>query len=107
MKDNVVVDFWGVRGSVPSPGPNTIKYGGNTSCVSISYQNKILILDAGTGIRELGTKLAMETQNKIFILISHSHWDHIQGFPFFKPIYQPDRKIYMFPTMLKKNNVLS
>ena len=107
MNHNVVVEFWGVRGSVPSPGPNTVKYGGNTSCVSITYQDKVLILDAGTGIRELGSSLATQQQKEIFILLSHSHWDHIQGFPFFKPIYQPDRPVYMFPTMLKKNNVLS
>ena len=107
MNHNVVVEFWGVRGSVPSPGPNTAKYGGNTSCVSITYQDKVLILDAGTGIRELGSNLATQQQKEIFILLSHSHWDHIQGFPFFKPIYQPDRPVYMFPTMLKKNNVLS
>jgi len=107
MNHNVVVEFWGVRGSVPSPGPNTVKYGGNTSCVSITSQDKVLILDAGTGIRELGSNLATQLQKEIFILLSHSHWDHIQGFPFFKPIYQSDRPVHMFPTMLKKNNVLS
>jgi len=103
----ICIDFWGVRGSVPSPGPKTIKYGGNTSCVSITVENKILILDAGTGIRNLGTKIIGEKDLEIFIIISHSHWDHIQGFPFFIPIYQPNRPVYMFPTLHKKNVVLS
>ena len=67
MNHNVVVEFWGVRGSVPSPGPNTVKYGGNTSCVSITYKDKVLILDAGTGIRELGSSLATQQQKEIFI----------------------------------------
>ena len=107
MNNKVFVEFWGVRGSVPSPGPNTSKYGGNTSCVSITYQNKVLILDAGTGIRDLGSELIKSPEKDIFILLSHSHWDHIQGFPFFKPIYQPERSVYMFPTLLKKNIVLS
>ncbi len=101
------VKFWGVRGSVPSPGPSTAKYGGNTSCVSITFGKKMLILDAGTGIRDLGTDLSAKPDMEIFILITHSHWDHIQGFPFFKPIYQPDRPVYMFPTLHKKNVVLS
>lgn len=107
MNNEVIIEFWGVRGSVPSPGPNTIKYGGNTSCVSITHKNKVLILDAGTGIRDLGTELIKSPEKDIFILLSHSHWDHIQGFPFFKPIYQPGRSVYMFPTLLKKNIILS
>jgi len=107
MKNKVIIEFWGVRGSVPSPGPNTAKYGGNTSCVSVTYNNKVLILDAGTGIRDLGSELIKSPEKDIFILLSHSHWDHIQGFPFFKPIYQPERSVYMFPTLLKKNIVLS
>ena len=106
MKD-IYIDFWGVRGSVPSPGPETIRYGGNTSCISITVENKILILDAGTGIRNLGSSMIGQTDLKIFIIITHTHWDHIQGFPFFTPIYQPNRLVYMFPTLHKKNLVLS
>jgi len=106
MKD-IYIDFWGVRGSVPSPGPETIRYGGNTSCISITVENKILILDAGTGIRNLGSSMIGQTDLKIFIIITHTHWDHIQGFPFFTPIYQPNRPVYMFPTLHKKNLVLS
>ena len=94
----MTVQFWGVRGSIPSPGPSTVRYGGNTPCVSIrTGENNILILDAGTGIRALGKTLE-DSNEDIFILLSHPHWDHIQGFPFFAPIYQPGRTVYMFPT---------
>jgi len=105
--NNIHVDFWGVRGSVPSPGPETTRYGGNTSCVSITHGNKILILDAGTGIRNLGSSIIGKPDVEIFVIITHTHWDHIQGFPFFTPIYQPDRPVHMFPTLHKKNLVLS
>ena len=106
MKD-INVEFWGVRGSVPSPGAETIRYGGNTSCISITADNKILILDAGTGIRNLGSSIIGQLDLKIFVIITHTHWDHIQGFPFFTPIYQPNRPVHMFPTLHKKNLVLS
>ena len=87
------VEFFGVRGSMPSAGSNTHIFGGNTSCVYIEQNNgKDLILDSGTGIVELGTRL-LEIQSPINILLTHNHWDHIQGFPFFKPIYQPNRNI--------------
>ncbi|MFZ5631972.1 MAG: MBL fold metallo-hydrolase [Bacillota bacterium] len=93
----MTVKFWGVRGSIPSPGLSTARYGGNTSCVSIHLgQNKILVLDAGTGIRELGKTLVSDNTD-IFVLVTHIHWDHIQGFPFFLPIYQRDRVVYVFP----------
>jgi len=97
MKDIMTVKFWGVRGSIPSPGIATVRYGGNTSCVSIRLgSDKILVMDAGTGIRLLGKVLA-EDPVDIFVLVTHIHWDHIQGFPFFDPIYQKDREIYVFP----------
>ena len=104
---NIIVDFWGVRGSVPSPGPTTTRYGGNTSCVSITADDKILILDAGTGIRNLGSAIMSKPDLEIFVIVTHSHWDHIQGFPFFTPIYQPNRPVHMFPTLHKKNVVLA
>ena len=92
----MIITFYGVRGSIPSPGPATARYGGNTSCVYIELDNgESLVLDAGTGIRELGKRLK-ETDGVINILLSHGHWDHIQGYPFFAPIYQQDRHIRVF-----------
>jgi len=88
--------FWGTRGSVPSPGPSTVKYGGNTSCIQIEGSSgECIILDAGTGIRPLGLELMGKYKPLplIHLLISHTHWDHIQGFPFFVPCYIPNTKI--------------
>jgi len=82
--------FWGVRGSVPVPGPETVRYGGNTACVEVRAGGQILILDAGTGLRALGEALSAEFDARAIrasLLITHPHWDHVQGFPFFKPIY--------------------
>lgn len=91
------VTFWGVRGSIASPGQETAKYGGNTSCYEIRNENgDLAILDAGTGIRKLGMKLMAELPVKCTILISHTHWDHIQGFPFFIPAFVPGNKIDMY-----------
>lgn len=107
MKPSMIVGFWGVRGSIPRPGASTARYGGNTSCVSIHFPDKkILVFDSGTGIRELGKAVA-DSGEEIFILLSHTHWDHIQGFPFFQPIYEPNRKITMFPTGLGKTALCS
>ena len=90
------ITFYGVRGSIPSPGPDTCRYGGNTSCVHIeTASGQDLVLDAGTGIRNLGKRL-IEKDSTINILLSHGHWDHIQGYPFFMPIYQPDRQIRVY-----------
>jgi phosphoribosyl 1,2-cyclic phosphodiesterase len=84
------IRFWGVRGTIPTPGPNTIKIGGNTSCVDVlTSDQQLIILDAGSGIRHLGKVLKQEYAGRIIgsILISHTHWDHIQGFPFFQPVW--------------------
>lgn len=89
------VSFWGVRGSIPSSSPDNVRYGSNTSCVSIKIGNKILILDAGTGIYQLGRKLA-HNNYALFLFLSHYHWDHIQGLPLFSPFYQDNRKISVF-----------
>ncbi len=93
---NNLVRFWGVRGSIPTPGPCTVFYGGNTSCVEVRADGQIIILDAGSGIRSLGLRLSSEfkdTPIHLTLLISHTHWDHIQGFPFFIPAYNPKNKI--------------
>lgn len=90
------ITFYGVRGSTPSPGPSTVKYGGNTSCVLVELNNgQRLILDAGTGLRSLGQEFLRDNAG-INIILSHGHWDHIQGYPFFAPIYQPGRQINVF-----------
>jgi phosphoribosyl 1,2-cyclic phosphodiesterase len=83
------IRFWGTRGSVPTPGKETVRYGGNTPCVEVRLANEeLIILDAGTGIRGLGDQLIHKgAAVKAHILISHPHWDHIQGFPFFKPAF--------------------
>ena len=87
------VTFYGVRGSIAAPDRNTVKYGGNTSCVLVEPDNDVvLIFDAGTGIRVLGHHLESDSRD-LYLLFSHYHWDHIQGLPFFKPIYQQGRKV--------------
>ena len=86
------VRFWGTRGSLPVPGPDTIRYGGNTSCVEVeSDSGTLVVIDCGTGVRRLGSALAAEdpAARAGAILISHTHWDHIQGFPFFAPLFVP------------------
>lgn len=92
----LIVRFRGVRGSIPSPGFDTARYGGNTSCVELRSGKEILILDAGTGIRSLGTDLIEQFGSRSIranLLISHTHWDHIQGLPFFAPLYAPQNRI--------------
>lgn len=99
------IKFWGTRGSIPVPGQETIKYGGNTTCLEMTLESgKKVIIDAGTGIRPLGNKLLEEKAPiDIHLLITHIHWDHILGFPFFDPLYEPTTKISIegFPTCMK------
>lgn len=89
------ITFYGTRGSIPAPGGDFVHFGGNTSCILLTFENgRIAILDAGTGIRNLGRDLLSgghEQFDNIFIALSHTHWDHIQGFPFFQPAYDPRR----------------
>ncbi len=96
------VSFYGVRGSIPTPGAEYVRYGGNTACVHVELTDGTdIVLDAGTGIRILGKKL-IQKQSPIHLLLSHNHWDHIQGFPFFAPIYQPKRKIFVTPGLTEE-----
>jgi len=102
----MIITFYGVRGSTPSPDPSTVKYGGNTSCVHIELKNgRHLVLDAGTGLRQLGKKL-LAIPDPVNILLSHGHWDHIQGYPFFAPIYQPEREINIYTSVESGHRLL-
>jgi phosphoribosyl 1,2-cyclic phosphodiesterase len=90
------ITFWGVRGSIPTPGPDTVEFGGNTSCVEVRAGKAILIFDGGTGLRLLGKKLAPEMPLEARIFFSHVHWDHIQGFPFFDPAFVAGNSIHLY-----------
>ena len=90
------VEFWGVRGSIPSPGLDTVRYGGNTPCVSMQVGGKRLIFDAGTGLHVLGKSLLSQMPVEGHILFTHSHWDHIQGFPFFTPAFISGNKFDIY-----------
>ncbi|MDZ7640455.1 MAG: MBL fold metallo-hydrolase [Desulfurivibrio sp.] len=97
---SIKVKFWGVRGSVPCPGPDTVRYGGNTSCLEVRFpelDNRLLIIDAGSGLRGLGNHLMANDFKKgplaLNLFLTHTHWDHIMGFPFFVPIYVPGNRL--------------
>ncbi|MGH2349705.1 MAG: MBL fold metallo-hydrolase [bacterium] len=90
------ITLWGTRGSLPSPGPETVRYGGNTSCVEVrSADGTLLVLDAGTGIRRLGNVIEPDIK-RIDILLTHLHMDHIQGFGFFSPLYRPGLDVHVY-----------
>lgn len=95
----IAVKFWGTRGSIATPGRTTLRYGGNTSCVEVRCGETVILLDCGTGAREAGLALAQEFKGKnlhVHLFFSHTHWDHIQGFPFFVPAYVPGNHMTLY-----------
>jgi phosphoribosyl 1,2-cyclic phosphodiesterase len=107
------IKFWGVRGSIPCPGPKTVRYGGNTMCIEIRFfdPDRLFVIDAGSGIRELGNDIMANDYPKgniqTDILLTHTHWDHIMGFPFFTPLFIPGSDLRVFgPVDFIKNEKL-
>jgi len=93
----MILKFYGTRGSVPVSNNETKKYGGNTTCLYVETRSgEIIIIDAGTGIRELGAALNAQGKNKLYLLFSHYHWDHIQGFPFFVPLFKKETELHIY-----------
>jgi phosphoribosyl 1,2-cyclic phosphodiesterase len=92
----VVVKFWGVRGSIAAPGESTLKFGGNTPCLEIRFGDHTFMLDCGTGSRELGREMMGRAPVRMSLLFSDYRWDHIQGFPFFTPVYIPSSEIHVY-----------
>lgn len=90
------ITFWGVRGSIPCPGPDTAGVGGNTSCVEVRAGKAVLVFDGGTGLRLLGKRMLKEMPFTAHLFFSHVHWDHIQGFPFFDPAFVPGNVIHLY-----------
>ena len=110
MSTQLLVTFWGTRGSIATPGRSTEKYGGNTSCVSVQYKDQYFIMDAGTGIRPLGLEIMrdhMPEKGKynLSLFLSHTHWDHIQGLPFFQPAYHPKFGLTIYGAAQKDGNL--
>lgn len=96
MKHGIEVTFWGTRGSMAAPFPDRMKYGGNTSCVSLEWSGGIVIFDGGTGLREFGLQLVDRNVKEVHIFISHLHLDHIIGLPFFPLLFEKDCKLHLY-----------
>jgi phosphoribosyl 1,2-cyclic phosphodiesterase len=93
----MIVRFWGARGSIPVSGPAYLKYGGDTTCLELRTQDdEIIVVDAGSGVRRLGNRLIAENRDRFALLFTHAHWDHLMGFPFFKPIYVSGTNIAVY-----------
>ena len=103
VQDSLTLRCWGTRGSIPSPGPRTTRYGGNTTCFEVRLGDQRLIFDAGSGIRQLGLDLLENGGGCHHIFLTHFHWDHIQGFPFFPPLYRPEIDLKIVGP--KQNNI--
>src|SRR3989304_2880450 len=106
------IRFWGVRGSIPSPGEDTVKYGGNTACIELRFgpADRLIIIDAGTGIRALGNELLKtdlpKGPIKADLFFTHTHWDQIMGFPFFTPIYVPKTELTIYGPVTYEEDTL-
>lgn len=105
--DSMTVKFWGVRGSIATPGASTIRYGGNTPCVDVRCGDNLLILDAGTGLRELGKALGTGPARHANIFLSHCHVDHLSGLPFFAPFYVPSNSLRLWAGNLLPERTLA
>lgn len=99
------IRFWGVRGSIACPTSQHIRYGGNTSCLQVEVDDAHVILDAGTGIRTLGSLYMKNKYQQAHLLLTHTHWDHINGFPFFVPAYVPTFKLHIMAGHLKGHSI--
>ncbi|MBD3885067.1 MBL fold metallo-hydrolase [Phormidium tenue FACHB-886] len=95
-QDQFTIRFWGVRGSIACPGGNTVRYGGNTSCVEMRVAGHRLVFDGGTGLRVLGQTMLAELPVEAHLFFTHSHWDHIQGFPFFTPAFIKTNRFHIY-----------
>lgn len=104
--DAFYIKFWGVRGSIACPGPETVRYGGNTSCAEIGVGDNLLVLDGGTGLRELGQKLNKARPDRVDVFFTHVHWDHIAGIPFFAPAYAKDIEVHFWAASLMPERTL-
>ncbi|MDX1710975.1 MAG: MBL fold metallo-hydrolase, partial [Rhodovibrionaceae bacterium] len=104
--DAFEVTFWGVRGSIACPGESYVRFGGNTSCVSMRCGGRLLIFDAGTGLRPLGNALAPEDRCDVDIFLTHTHFDHIVGLPFFQPIFRKGNKVRLWAGHLDSETTL-
>ncbi len=102
------ITIWGCRGSIASPGPDTLRYGGDTTCLELDTdEGRKIIIDAGSGIRKLGNKLMKDKSfTELILLLTHAHWDHMAGFPFFRPAYSPDFTIYICGGAAAQNSIL-
>ncbi len=111
MTDSISIRFWGVRGSIPCPGPQTVRYGGNTPCLELRFGDRLIIIDAGSGIRELGNfLLGADMKNAPLdtsLYLTHTHWDHIMGFPFFTPIYIAGTRLRVYGPVTHEDETLA
>lgn len=99
------VTFWGVRGTIATPGPSTVRYGGNTACIEVRCGPQRLVFDLGTGARVLGGRLASNGACEAHVLLTHTHLDHVVGFPFFRPAYAADNRFHLWAGHLRRQGL--